>query len=177
MSTTDAFQIAQAVLMALGGGGALVFALSSWLGKVWANRLMAKETAKYEGEIEHLKAQLQEQLDRSSHTYRQKIELYKEVSDPIIDLVVKIEHNQGLQAKDLQDFDKARMSTMALLGMFAPQSVIDAYHRVIDYIYNSFEGKDQYSFPRFRELALEFLTEVRKDIGLYNDKVLYKGNR
>ena len=62
MNTTDAFQIAQAVLVALGGGGFLVFALSSWLGKVWANRLMAKETAKYEDEIERLKSQLQEQL-------------------------------------------------------------------------------------------------------------------
>ena len=99
MSITDAFQIAQAVLVALGGGGILVFALSSWLGKVWANRLMAKETAKYEGDIEHLKAQLKEQLDRNSHTYRKKIELYKEASEPIIDLIVKVEHNQGLQAK------------------------------------------------------------------------------
>lgn len=70
MSTTDAYQIAQAVLVALGGGGALVFALSSWLGKVWANRLMAKETAKYEDEMVRLKAQLQAELDRSSHTYR-----------------------------------------------------------------------------------------------------------
>lgn len=177
MTVTEAFETAQAVILALGGGAVLVFAFSSWLGKVWAGRLMAKETAKYEREIEHLKAVLQEQLDRSSQTYRLKIELYKEVSGPIIDLIVKVEHNEGLRVEDVRDFDKDRLYTTALLAMFAPQSVFDAYNRIIDYIYNSFEEKEQYSFPRFRELGLEFLSEVRKDIGLYSDSIAYRGNR
>lgn len=177
MTTTEAFEVAQAVIFALGGGAVLVFAFSSWLGKVWADRLMAKETAKYEQEIEHLKAALQQQLDRSSQTYRQKIELYKEVSQPIIDLIIRVEHNEGLPAEHVRDFDKDRLYTTALLAMFAPQSVFDAYNKIIDYIYNSFEGKDQYSFLRFRELGLEFLSEVRKDIGIYTDSVSYRGNR
>lgn len=177
MTTIEAYEIAQAVIVALGGGALLVFGLSNWLGKVWASTLMAKETAKYGREIENLKARLQEQLDRSSHTYRLKIELYKEVSEPIIDLIVKVEHNEGLRVENVRDFDKDRLYTTALLAMFAPQSVFDAYNRIIDYIYNSFEEKEQYSFPRFRELALEFLSEVRKDIGLYTDSVEYTGNR
>lgn len=177
MTATDAFQIAQAVLLALGGGAVLVILLSSWLGKIWANHLMAKEAAKYESEIEQLKARLQEQLDRSSHTYHQKIELYKQVSQPLIDLILNIEHKKGLRVEDLHDFDKARLYTTALLGMFAPNDVFDAYNRIIDYIYNAFEGKEQYSFAQFRALGLEFLSEVRKDIGLYSDKVVYKGKR
>lgn len=38
MTWTDAYQIAAAVLTGLGGGGAIVFGLSSYLGRVWADR-------------------------------------------------------------------------------------------------------------------------------------------
>jgi len=138
---------------------------------------MASGAAKYDREIEHLKAELQRQLDRSSQTYRQKIELNKEVSQPIIDLIVKVELNEGLNDVDIHAFDKDRLYTTALLAMFAPQNVFDAYNTIIDYIYNSFEEKEEYSFERFRKLGLEFLSEVRKDIGIYSDSIVYKGNR
>ena len=40
MSLRDALSVAAAVIASLGGGAAIVLALSNWLGKVWANRLM-----------------------------------------------------------------------------------------------------------------------------------------
>lgn len=39
----EVFQIAFAIIMSIGGGGAIVFALSSWLGKIWAQRIINKE--------------------------------------------------------------------------------------------------------------------------------------
>lgn len=47
-----------AVLAALGGGAAIIFGSSSWLGKVWANRLMEKEKAEHARELESLRNKL-----------------------------------------------------------------------------------------------------------------------
>jgi len=59
ISWTEVLKIALGVIAALGGGGAIVAGLSSWLGKVWADRLMAKETAKFREDLERLTKQLE----------------------------------------------------------------------------------------------------------------------
>lgn len=59
----ELFEIASVILLSLGGGGIIVFALSSWLGKVWANRLMAAETAKHSQDLERLRKELSRGLE------------------------------------------------------------------------------------------------------------------
>jgi hypothetical protein len=177
MSVENAFDVAAAVLISLGGGGAIVFALSNFLGKVWAERMMVRETAHYNRELESVKATLQAQVSHFSLIQKQKIELYVAVSNPLIDLIVKAQHSGGLTPEDLKAFDKSRLTTTALLAMFAPINVFDEYNSLIDYIYNAFEGKEVWSFPDFRVRALKFLSLVRKDIGLYTDTVSYNGTR
>jgi hypothetical protein len=59
MSLADVWHVALAVLTSLGGGAVIVLALSSWLGKVWANRLMERERAKYAEELERLRSSLE----------------------------------------------------------------------------------------------------------------------
>ena len=39
MSVEDVLSIAATILTSLGGGAFIVFTLSNWLGKVWADRL------------------------------------------------------------------------------------------------------------------------------------------
>lgn len=65
----DIIQVASVMLFSLGTGGAIVFALSSWLGKVWANRLMAAETAKHSQDLERLR----QELTKSSDSYKVKL--------------------------------------------------------------------------------------------------------
>lgn len=60
MSPKEIWQITLAVLAALGGGGAIVFALSSWLGKVWAARILERDRRLYAEELEKLRANIQE---------------------------------------------------------------------------------------------------------------------
>jgi len=43
-------------------------------------------------------------------------------------------------------------------------------------MYDSLEN-DEYSFSVFREKALSYLSEMRKDIGIYSDDISYKGHR
>lgn len=171
------FEVAGAMLLSLGAGGALVLALSGWLGRVWAERLMVKETAKHNSDLEQLRSSLQVQTDQSVQIYKQKIDLYKEVGAPLVELLVKTQNTGLITVQDMQEFEKCRLNTTALLAMFAPVNVFDEYNWMIDYIYNCAEGKEAWSFAEFRVRALKFLSLVRADIGLYNDTLIYNGSR
>jgi hypothetical protein len=177
MTTEMIFEVAGAILLSLGTGGAIVLGLSSWLGKVWAERLMAKETAKHNHELEQLRSSLQIQADQSAQTYRQKIDLYKEVGAPLIELLVKTQDIGSIRVVDMQAFEKSRLNTTALLAMFAPAAVFNEYNTMIDYVYDCAEGKETWSFAEFRTRALKFLSLIRDDIGLYNDALSYTGSR
>ena len=62
MSIQQIWEIAGAILVSLGGGGAIVVGLSSWLGKVWANRILENEKSAHSKELESYKSQLEVQL-------------------------------------------------------------------------------------------------------------------
>ena len=64
MDWTGAIKVGASVLLSLGGGGALVAAFSSWLGKVWANRILEQDRARYQREIEALRSQFEANLAR-----------------------------------------------------------------------------------------------------------------
>jgi len=57
MTLTDILRIVASATLSIGSGGAIVWALSSWLGRVWATRILEQDRAKYAREIEHLRAQ------------------------------------------------------------------------------------------------------------------------
>jgi hypothetical protein len=60
----DVFAIAGAIFASLGGGGLLILALSSWLGKIWATRIMERERAALTISIEQAKADLTRSIER-----------------------------------------------------------------------------------------------------------------
>lgn len=77
MHWTTAFQLASAIVLSLGGGGAIVIGLSSFLGKLWAERALQKEKHKYAdmlqnaaSELENAKSRYQIELDALAHIHR-----------------------------------------------------------------------------------------------------------
>ena len=71
MDWNDIFKLLVAVLVSIGGAGAIILGLSSWLGKIWANKLMEKDKSKYAKELERLKS------DFTQDTEKYKIQLKK----------------------------------------------------------------------------------------------------
>lgn len=57
------------ILVSLVSGSAIVFGFSSWLGKIWANRLMARATAQYAQDL----ASLENRLTRETESYKIKL--------------------------------------------------------------------------------------------------------
>ncbi len=70
MTFVDIFEVGGAVMLSLGGASALLFAFSSWLGKVWAERILSREKAKYAEQLEEFKKKLT--LETESHKVRLK---------------------------------------------------------------------------------------------------------
>lgn len=173
--STGAFEIAQAVLISLGGGGLIVLVLSSWIGKIWAQRILLGEKQEYEKQLTEFKSKLESLKEKDSLNYQQKLELYKLVANPFVELTALI-NRDGVTEEHVHEFNRQRLHITAQLVLFAPESVVHAFMDIIDYIYNSFEQKN-YDFHVFRDMAMKFLSEMRKDIGIYSDEVTYAGSR
>jgi len=58
MNISDIFAISGAVIGSVGGSALIILALSTWLGKVWANRILEQDRFRYKSEIEQLKNKL-----------------------------------------------------------------------------------------------------------------------
>ena len=58
MTITEIWSIAGAVIASVGGSTLIVVGCSTWLGKVWANRILEADKAKYQSELENLKVLL-----------------------------------------------------------------------------------------------------------------------
>ena len=58
MTIQDALTIIAAVTLSFGGGAVIVIALSSWLGDLWAKRILQQEYALLQGQLEELKHEL-----------------------------------------------------------------------------------------------------------------------
>jgi len=52
MLRKEIWEIAQAIILSIGGGGLIIFLLSSYMGKIWATRILEKEKRDHKMEIE-----------------------------------------------------------------------------------------------------------------------------
>lgn len=90
MNVQEIFQISAAVLSSVGGAALILFGLSSWLGKVWANRILAKEKAQYSAEIERLRADLKDLTERNKIVFARyfdgQFKVYNELWISLVDL-------------------------------------------------------------------------------------------
>jgi len=66
MNTTEIFQVSAAVIGSVGGAAAIIFGLSTWLGKVWANRILEQDKLKYSSELEKIKNKLQSESEKQN---------------------------------------------------------------------------------------------------------------
>jgi hypothetical protein len=177
MQLTELFEISAAVLASLGGGGVIVLAFSSWLGKVWAARLMEKEKAHYQKELEDFKAQLSREGERNAQTLREKLALYKEGIQPVVELVLRSQVDRAsVTPTVLAEFERRRLADSAMLGMFAAPQVFEAYNALIDYVFDCLEGKRTFLFPDFRAFIFKLLSEIRQDVGI-SGELNYGGPR
>lgn len=167
----DLLNISITILGSIGIGSAIVLGFSSWLGKVWASRIMQEEAQKHRIELEKLKST----SEQASLNYKHKIELYKAASEPLINLLIKIYNSQNLTPDDMIEFEKGRLNTIAHLGLFASSKVFNDFNDLIDFIHQEIQKPGPLDFKAFRVHALRTLSSMRKDIGVHHDELSYTG--
>ena len=164
------------IIGSFGGGGAIVLILSSWLGKVWANRLMTSEKAKYSQELETLKIQLQEQLAIKEEQRDTRMKLYLEYLEPYIKFTFRGQtkigensHKNIIEAIAHFTSFEWRLKSLELV-LFASDEVAEAwlaYYRRLESFSTSYE-EDSMEIPKLFGLVL---LAVRKDLGNQDTKL------
>lgn len=182
MSFEDALNLFTAGLVSIGGGGLVVFALSSWLGKVWAGRILREETHKLSVELETTKRDLDVLKERTLRFQNDKILAYREITEIVSKIIAIMDAEDGYivswgpNGGALDEFNHQRLKLYGYLAMLAPQEVMDAHDDLIDHLMLTVSGNKDYKWPETREKVLFLLNEVRKDIGVASEPIVYKGN-
>ena len=118
---------AAAVIVSLGGGGVIVFALSSWLGKVWANRIADAERARFARELEGYKSKLEELSGERRDALTRKRDVYAQVATSMRVFLATTHKASDAEKRDfLVAFDQATLwaseDVIEMLGHFLGQS-------------------------------------------------------
>lgn len=187
MTLKEGLDLIYQIVWVLGGSSVVIAGLSYFLGHVWAGRILERERAARQGELERLRAELTSQLRQLEHelalqreknlsVHQLKISLYQAAVIPIIPLLSDITYGK-LTADDIPRFDRERLIVYSNLAMFAPSDVLDAHSALLDYVFDCLEGKAKYEWATVRTLGLEIFNKIRVDVGLAPDPVTYKGHR
>jgi len=217
MTFQELVEVSGTILTTFTLGMGVVFALSNYLGKIWADRLMQNERTAHEKALASHKAELERGLDdfrakeeRELASLRTELEQDSQrfIEHFKVELdVAKQKHMQGFQDKlaiyrqgsamlsdaladlDLMTFNvklpdaairydkfnRQRLKVYADLAMIAPQSVMDAYDDLIDYVLVVTQAKQAYVWQTVRAKALKLLNEMRIDVGLGEATISYNG--
>lgn len=182
MDWADVFKIITASASSVGIAGGLIFALSSWLGKVWARRILDREKNELDRELEAKKRELDIFKDTYLRTHNDKLVIYRAVIDSVAKLLSAFDAHQSgrlqpIQAAEAFDsFNQQRLQVYGYLGMLAPQQVMDAQDELIDHLLKISNGSASYDWNEIRRLAISFINQVRIDVGIDKEPISYNGD-
>ena len=99
--------------------GVIIVGLSSWLGKVWANRILEKDKLKYTLEIEWLKTKYTQELEKykvqteksifvHKLQYEKEFEIYSEIWESLFDLHVNTQQLRPILDKLPEDVEERK---------------------------------------------------------------------
>ena len=194
---SEYLSIGATIIASLGGSGAIILGLSNYLGKIWAERLMATEKVNHEQKLERLRVQLQKEnqlhlaeLNNGLEIYKQthlrehsdKLVIYRATIDLVAIMLAKVEmivlrHKRELSPEEKESFETERLKIYGYLAMIAPQEVMDANDAFIDQLLAIIFDGETTSWEEIRAKALCLTNAMRRDIGIDKSDVAYNGNR
>lgn len=186
----------QDVLKQLGGAVAIAAGAVSVGCTIWTARIARNEQAEHDQALARLEAGLKGKIDLLLAAEQSKLDLLQERAKRLHDdklacyakaiaLIAEFaaeadEVRMGLRTdQDFRDayvrFNRDRLPAYSHMALVAPQAVMDAFDRLVEYILQLMRGDNVYDFPSVRRLALNWINEARKDIGINSDPIEYRG--
>ncbi|MEJ5261473.1 MAG: hypothetical protein WHT45_02245 [Ignavibacterium sp.] len=116
MKWDDVFKIITSAIISLGGGAAIVLAFSTWISKIWADKILEKDKFKYQNELEKLKKKYELEYDKQKARFlqysNQQFELYNSLWSILVDLKANADELWNDASDDnLQKFAKKLKET------------------------------------------------------------------
>ena len=182
MDWNDIFKIVTGALLSIGTSSMIIFALSSWLGKVWANRILIREKQAIQIQLEETKQKLDIIKETALRFQNDKILTYRAIVDIVSGILASFDALQTGRldpkeaTKRFDYFNQERLKLYGYLAMLAPQNVMDAQDQLMDHLLMIANGSVKYEWSEVRRLAINLLNEVRKDIGIAEQPIEYRGN-
>ncbi|NMH64148.1 hypothetical protein [Shewanella salipaludis] len=182
MNIDEVFKIATAVIASVGGSALILAAFSSWLGGVWAKRMLQNERAKHSEALEGIKKELDLLKQKEITRHFDKLAIYKDVVHLISEILRELEavttKKQRAVNPDVEhSFALCRNKAYGYLSLVSTQEVMDKYNEMIDFfIPIMYEGQSA-SWEEMREKADALLNTMRLDLGIKEGDIVYRGSR
>lgn len=178
MAWSDVLKVVLGVLASLGGGGAIVLAMSGYIGKIWAARILERERAQHAKELEELRSKLSSLVAESHIRYtklhERRVVVISEVYARLEDLHSTVYALSCLNpTTPLAQLEDARARVAAAAerlrsyfyrrGIWLDPETCDATHGVIDLIDRTTRGVQYHLFGW--NLSDEKLAELNRRLG------------
>jgi hypothetical protein len=161
MTPVGVLEIAATILLSLGGASAIVIGCASWLGKVWANRILQSDRRRYEEELERLRGD----LNKALHVRRIQFETEFKVLSDIWAKLSTLRSAMGALRPRMDIVDPNETSEETFRRRRARfEEAFNAFVRAVD------DQSPFYPEDIFRELSTALQTARRESISVALDE-------
>jgi len=177
----------------LGGSALLLGAFSHWLGGLWAKRMLQDERAKHEQSLQELKAKneaaledLKAQIDtlkqKELNRHFDKLAIYKDVIHIVSEMLRELEAMASLKQASINpevehSFALNRNKAYGYISLVSCQEVLDKYNDMIDFFLPIVYEGGEATWEEMRDKADSMLNSMRKDLGINEGNIVYRGAR
>lgn len=129
--------------------------------------------------LESIKTELDVAKQKHLRGFNDKLAIYRLGADLIAEMLGNLDQATDIgqlptQAQ-IDAFNRGRIKAYAYVGMIAPQSVMDAFDELIDYLLMISHGEEAYDWEMVRTKGLKLLNQIRADVGIDISEVTYNG--
>lgn len=182
MSIDDIFKIAAAVIASLGGGALIIAACANWIAGIWAKRMLQNERAKHSEALESIKTELDLIKQKDVTRHHDKLSTYRDVIKIISEILRELEAVSTGRLQNITEdaeryFSINRTKAYGFIALVSNQEVMDRYNNLFDYLIPIiYEGK-QGTWAEMRSKADALLNAMRRDLGVIEGDITYRGER
>jgi hypothetical protein len=164
-------QIITAILATLGGGGALIIGLGAWLGKIWSSRIIEKEKAGYQREIELLKSSLAVANAVNIRNSQAQFNLYIEVWNHLQDLKsIGDRLWERVSREELEIFSKI-LTNARFAANRGRLILLERHYQKLRNIFDSFEN---YQIGKKRLIEIRTKEEFDENFGMASEYEIHQ---
>ena len=190
----EQIEVASIIIGTVGSAGAIIFGLSNWLGKVWANRLMESEKQKYaqdlellkaeislksQTEIERLKAEVEIFKTKELDAFKDRLTIYRQATDVISEALADLDlfRDNLIDIKGKQEslnrFNLARIKNRCHMSLICSPKVVQNFDVLIDEILDIYGGDKPYCWITLRDISNPLIDSLREELALSEGKIRY----